>query len=150
MAEETRAQAEAALKEVEAITANLLPEPKGELIAVDAADPAVQAEIEKRKAEIDMSNTQSIIRFGSAAQAELQVISQEMLAGVRNKDVGPAGDSLREMVTTLRGFTVDELDPQPQAQLVGAADRRRRADGRVHGALRGRCRARSTRSPASC
>ena len=34
-----------------------------------------------------------------------------MLAGVRNKDVGPAGNSLREMVTSLRGFTVDELDP---------------------------------------
>ncbi len=111
MAEETRVQAEAALKDVEAITANLLPEPKGELIAADAAEPAVKAEIDRRKAEIDMTNTQSIIRFGSAAQGELQAISQEMLAGVRNKDVGPAGDSLREMVTSLRGFTVDELDP---------------------------------------
>jgi uncharacterized protein YaaN involved in tellurite resistance len=111
MAEDTRAQAEAALKEVEAVTAKLLPEPRGELIVVDTADPGVQAEIEKRKAEIDMSNTQSIIRFGSAAQAELQAISQEMLSGVRNKDVGPAGDSLRDMVTSLRGFSVKELDP---------------------------------------
>ncbi|HET9069745.1 MAG TPA: toxic anion resistance protein, partial [Amaricoccus sp.] len=109
--DDTRARAEAALKEVEAITANLLPEPKGELIVVDAADPGVKAEVEKRKAEIDLSDTQSIIRFGSAAQGELQAISQEMLAGVRNKDVGPAGNSLREMVTSLRGFTVDELDP---------------------------------------
>ena len=58
-----------------------------------------------------MGNTQSIIRFGSAAQAELQAISQEMLSGVRNKDVGPAGDSLRQMVTSLRGFSVGELDP---------------------------------------
>jgi uncharacterized protein YaaN involved in tellurite resistance len=111
MAEETRAKAEAALKEVEAITAKLLPEPKGELIVVDTADAATKAEIEKRKAEIDLANTQSIIRFGSAAQAELQAISQEMLSGVRNKDVGPAGDSLRQMVTSLRGFSVSELDP---------------------------------------
>ena len=111
MTEETRAKAEAALKEVEAITANLLPEPKGELIVVDVADAATKAEIDKRKAEIDMGNTQSIIRFGSAAQAELQAISQEMLSGVRNKDVGPAGDSLRQMVTSLRGFSVSELDP---------------------------------------
>ena len=100
MAEEIRAKAEAALKDVEAITAHLLPEPKGELIVVDTADPATKAEIERRKAEIDIANTQSIIRFGSAAQAELQAISQEMLSGVRNKDVGPAGDSLREMVTS--------------------------------------------------
>jgi uncharacterized protein YaaN involved in tellurite resistance len=61
-------------------------------------------------AEIDMTNTQSIIEFGSAAQAELQVISQDMLAGVRNKDVGPAGDSLRNIVTTIRGFAISELD----------------------------------------
>jgi uncharacterized protein YaaN involved in tellurite resistance len=111
MAEEIRAQAEAALKDVETITAHLLPEPKGEIVAADAADPATRAEIERRKAEIDLSSTQSIIRFGSAAQAELQAISQEMLSGVRSKDVGPAGNSLRDMVTSLRGFSVDELDP---------------------------------------
>ena len=111
MAEQTRAQAEAALKDIEAITARLLPEPKGELVPADATDPGIQAEIDKRKAEIDLSSTQSIIRFGSAAQAELQSISQEMLSGVRNKDVGPAGDSLREMVSSLRGFSVKELDP---------------------------------------
>jgi uncharacterized protein YaaN involved in tellurite resistance len=111
MTENVRAQAEAVLQEVEAVTANLLPEPKGELIVIDAADPALRAEIERRKAEIDISSTQSIIRFGSQAQAELQVISQDMLSGVRNKDVGPAGDSLRQIVTSLRGFSVRELDP---------------------------------------
>ena len=57
-----------------------------------------------------MGNTQSIISFGSAAQQELQVISQEMLAGVKNKDVGPAGDSLTEIVSTIRGFSSEELD----------------------------------------
>ncbi|MEM9579394.1 MAG: toxic anion resistance protein, partial [Pseudomonadota bacterium] len=40
----------------------------------------------------------------------LQVISQQMLSDVRNKDVGPAGDSLRSIVTTIRGFSVSELD----------------------------------------
>ena len=34
-----------------------------------------------------------------------------MLEGVKNKDVGPAGDSLREIVGTIRGFSVDELNP---------------------------------------
>src|SRR5690606_27960199 len=106
-----RAEAHAVLKEVEAVTANLLPEPQGDLVAVDDANPALRAEIEKRKAEIDATNSQSIIRFGSAAQSELQTISQEMLADVRNKDVGPAGDSLRDMVSSLRGFAVTELDP---------------------------------------
>ena len=60
--------------------------------------------------EIDVENTQSIISFGSGAQAELQQISQAMLADVKNKDVGPAGDSLRGIVSTIRGFSVNELD----------------------------------------
>jgi uncharacterized protein YaaN involved in tellurite resistance len=111
VSEQTRTRAEAALKEAEAVTAKLLPEPAGDMVPADSSDPATKAEIERRKAEIDLSSTQSIIRFGSAAQSELQAISQEMLSGVRNKDVGPAGSSLRGMVSSLRGFSVDELDP---------------------------------------
>ncbi len=126
MNEEIRTRAETALKEAEAVTAALLPEPKSEPVAADATDPAIRAEIEKRKAEIDLTSTQSIIRFGSAAQAELQAISQEMLSGVRSKDVGPAGDSLRDMVTSLRGFAVDELDPNRKRswweRLMGSAE----------------------------
>ena len=111
MAENIRALAANALKDVELVTAVLLPEPKRELVVVDTATSAEKAEIDKRMSELDIGNTQSIIRFGSAAQAELQVISQEMLAGVRNKDAGPAGGALREMVASLRGFSVTELDP---------------------------------------
>ncbi|SFK06728.1 toxic anion resistance protein [Celeribacter neptunius] len=111
MSDTIRQQAEAALKDVEEVTLAVLPEPKGELL-----DPATLAEtpvagaVEKAKAEIDMGDTNSIVRFGSAAQAELQEISQAMLQDVKNKDVGPAGDSLRSIVTTIRGFSVSELD----------------------------------------
>lgn len=99
------------LKLVEEVTAVVLPEPSTALVPPLAeADEAQSAEITRRMDEIDMTNTQSIIEFGSAAQAELQVISQDMLAGVRNKDVGPAGDSLRNIVTTIRGFSISELD----------------------------------------
>lgn len=111
MTEDVRQKAETSLKEVEAVTAALLPEVKGELIVVDQADAAEKAAVESAMGELDMGNTQSIIRFGSKAQAELQVISQEMLAGVRNKDTGPAGDALRSMVTSIRGFSSSELDP---------------------------------------
>jgi uncharacterized protein YaaN involved in tellurite resistance len=110
MAETTREKAAAALADVEKVTAVVLPEPGRELITLEAAEKPQAAEITKRMGEIDMGNTQSIISFGSSAQAELQVISQEMLADVKNKDVGPAGDSLRKMVSTIRGFSVSELD----------------------------------------
>jgi uncharacterized protein YaaN involved in tellurite resistance len=79
-------------------------------VPLATADAPTSAEITKRMDEIDISETQSIISFGSGAQAELQEISQSMLQGVRNKDVGPAGDSLRNIVSTIRGFSISELD----------------------------------------
>ena len=110
MTESIRAQAATALADVEAVTATILPEPGTAIVALEAAPAPVADDIRKRMNELDLSNTQSIISFGSAAQAELQVISQEMLADVKNKDAGPAGDSLRQIVTTIRGFSITELD----------------------------------------
>ncbi len=110
MTEDIRAAAATSLAEVEKVTATILPEPGREIVALEVASAPMAEDIRKRMAELDMSNTQSIISFGSGAQAELQVISQEMLQGVKNKDVGPAGDSLREIVSTIRGFSGEELD----------------------------------------
>ncbi|SPH22152.1 TelA-like protein [Ascidiaceihabitans donghaensis] len=112
MSETVRQKAEATLAEVEAVTAVALREPvdAGAVVTLAEADAPVSAEITKRMAEIDMESTNSIVSFGSNAQAELQVISQSMLADVRNKDLGPAGDSLANMVTAIRGFSISELD----------------------------------------
>jgi uncharacterized protein YaaN involved in tellurite resistance len=125
MTDTVQSTATALLTEVEKVTAVILPEPMGEVVPLAEA-PADKAEaIRKRMTEVDLSNTQSIISFGSAAQSELQVISQQMLQDVKNKDVGPAGDSLRKIVTTIRGFAVDELDLRREAswweKLLGRA-----------------------------
>ncbi|MFA7432449.1 MAG: toxic anion resistance protein [Gemmobacter sp.] len=117
MSESTRSEAIEAQAEVEEVAAVVLPEPSADLPALAEA-PAPQAEaIRSRMAEIDMGNSQSIIGFGSSAQSELQVISQEMLSDVRNKDTGPAGDALAGMVTAIRGFSVSELDVRRKANL---------------------------------
>ncbi|MES2144575.1 MAG: toxic anion resistance protein, partial [Pseudomonadota bacterium] len=125
MTEAPRANATALLDEVEKVTATILPEPMAEIVPLDAAPAPKAAEIRKRMDALDLANTQSIIAFGSAAQSELQVISQAMLQDVKNKDVGPAGDSLRKIVTTIRGFAVEELDLRREAswweRLLGRA-----------------------------
>ncbi|MBR9844446.1 MAG: toxic anion resistance protein [Rhodobacteraceae bacterium] len=112
MSDTIRQKAEAALAEVDKVTAVILPEPTEAtaVVPLAEADEPLSAEITKRMGELDMTDTGSIVRFGSGAQAELQEISQAMLQDVRNKDVGPAGDSLRGIVTTIRGFSVSELD----------------------------------------
>ena len=91
MAENVRAEAEATLREVEAVTAVALPEPAPDVVPAAPADPALAAEIEKRKAEIDLCETQSIIRFGSAAQAEL-LRAQESARTAPGSDRGTARD----------------------------------------------------------
>jgi uncharacterized protein YaaN involved in tellurite resistance len=127
MSETVRAKAQDTLALVEEVNAVILPEPKDAdaVVTLAEADPAVGEEIRSRMAEIDMTDTQSIVSFGSNAQAELQEISQAMLADVRNKDVGPAGDSLRGIVSTIRGFSVSELDVRRERswweKLIGRA-----------------------------
>lgn len=73
--------------------------------------PAEQGETECLLKELDLTNSQSVLFFGSKAQERLTIVSDQMLEGVRNKDAGSAGESLNEMVTALRGFDVDALDP---------------------------------------
>ncbi len=110
MSEMVRNEAAKALDMVEELNRATLPVPVEDVVPYERADPNRAEEIERRMAELDLSNTGSIVAFGSSAQTELQQISQFMLQDVRNKDVGPAGDSLRQIVSTIRGFSITELD----------------------------------------
>jgi uncharacterized protein YaaN involved in tellurite resistance len=77
------------------------------------AEPVVTVspEIGQMMKEINVADTQSIIFFGSKAQEQLTTISDKMLDGVKNKDLGTAGNDLNAMVTVIRGFDIDELNP---------------------------------------
>ncbi len=85
---------------------------QGDLVSYSDADAEKKNRIEQRLAELEMDDANSIIFFGSKAQKQLTTVSDHMLEGVRNKDTGPAGHALNNMVTTLRGFDVDGLDPR--------------------------------------
>ncbi len=93
-------------------------------VAAQAADPSqspmavqeaapndLEPEVAVLLKELDLTDTQSVLFFGAKAQERLTEVSDQMLEGVRAKDVGPAGAALSEMVATLRGFDIDDLDP---------------------------------------
>ena len=77
--------------------------------------PAVQEEeqsqLEKALSELDFNDRTSIIYFGASAQEELDEISNRMIDGVQNKDTGAAGAVLNEMVAVIKGFDLEELNP---------------------------------------
>ena len=91
----------------------LLPEPgiKNAPVPYIEANDNEKAQLDNLMAEIDLTDSNSIIFFGSKAQEQLTTISDSMLEGVRNKDVGAAGGALNSMVSVLRGFDVSGLDP---------------------------------------
>jgi uncharacterized protein YaaN involved in tellurite resistance len=125
MTQTVREKAQASTALLDEVTAVVLPEPEADLVTLEQAAPPVASEIRKRMDEIDMTDTGSIVAFGSSAQAGLQEISQSMLQDVKNKDVGPAGASLRDIVSTIRGFSIKELDPNRKRswweKLIGRA-----------------------------
>ncbi len=61
--------------------------------------------------ELDIKDRKSIIYFGSSAQEKLDDISNRMIDGVQNKDIGAAGAALNEMVASIRGFDMDKFNP---------------------------------------
>ena len=77
-----------------------------------AAPPPVRAEIERAMAELNLDDSNAVIGFGSRSQEDVTSVADEMLERVRSKDIGAAGQALNEMVSTLRGFSPQELDPQ--------------------------------------
>ena len=76
-------------------------------------------ELEPLLAELDLSDSHSILFFGASAQERLTDVSDSMLERVRTKDVGPAGEALNDMVATLRGFDVSGLDPGRKVGWLG-------------------------------
>lgn len=107
------------------VFAAALPQVQRDLAARAPAPDQDQRQVAALMAEIDLRDSNSIIFFGSKAQEQLTTISDSMLEGVRNKDTGPAGSALNDMVGVLRGFDLDELDPNKKpgffARLFGKA-----------------------------
>ena len=67
--------------------------------------------LESAMNELDIKDRNSIIYFGSKAQEKLDEISNRMIDGVRNNETGAAGAALNEMVAAIRGFDMDEFNP---------------------------------------
>jgi uncharacterized protein YaaN involved in tellurite resistance len=89
------------------------------IVSEEAQVPQIdEAQVGRLLQELDLNDTHSILFFGSKAQERLTEVSDQMLEGVRAKDVGPAGAALSEMVTTLKGFHVDDLNPNRKPGLL--------------------------------
>ncbi|MFO1072639.1 MAG: toxic anion resistance protein [Geminicoccaceae bacterium] len=79
----------------------------------------VEQQVQRAMQELDVTDSNSIIFFGSKAQQQLTTISDTMLENVRTKDMGPAGNALNTMVAKLREIDITDLDPRQRPGMLG-------------------------------
>lgn len=96
-----------------------------EIMLYKDANSKDQKTIDGLISQLNLDDSNSILAFGSDAQEEMSTISESMLEGVRNKDLGSTGAPLNEMIATIRGFDIDELNPNKKlgfwARIFGKA-----------------------------
>lgn len=80
-------------------------------------------QVENLMSAIDLSDSAAILSFGIEPQREVRQVNEEMLKGVRNKDTGPAGQALNEMMVQIRGIETSDLkkgkEPGFFSRLIG-------------------------------
>ncbi len=59
-------------------------------------------------AQIDITNTQQVMQYGSGSQKKIADFSESALGNVRTKDMGEIGKMLTDVVAELRNFENDE------------------------------------------
>lgn len=70
---------------------------------------AEEQEVVKKFAEsIDISDTKTVMQYGSAAQQKIAGFSDSALENVKTKDFGEMGDMIASLVAQLKGFDEEE------------------------------------------
>ena len=70
--------------------------------------PEEQKLVNDFAAQIDISNTQQVMQYGSGSQKKIADFSESALGNVRTKDMGEIGQMLTEVVGQLRSFEDEE------------------------------------------
>ncbi|MCI9513938.1 MAG: toxic anion resistance protein [Oscillospiraceae bacterium] len=76
-------------------------------------DDSMLTEAEKKMVDdfskkIDVTNSQMVLEYGSAAQKSVASFSENALSSVRNKDLGEVGETLTSLVVEIKDFGEEE------------------------------------------
>ena len=74
----------------------------------DNLSPEEQAAVLAFVERIDISNSETVLKYGNAAQMKISQFSDKILEDVKTKDTGAISDMLANLVAELKGFDVDE------------------------------------------
>jgi len=108
------------LKEQETLVSDSLKDlmesgPKGDIIAASSEDnlekdlsAEEKAKVNEYLSQIDIKDSQLVLSYGAGAQKNVADFSEAALKSVKTKDLGEIGGMLTDVVTELKGFSVEE------------------------------------------
>ena len=82
--------------------------PEAEKLDIDRLAPAEQAAVREFSKQIDVTDTNLVLSYGSGAQKNISDFSSQALGKVRTKDMGPVGDMLSDLVVELKTLEFEE------------------------------------------
>ena len=85
-------------------TAAKEPEPMDDSVLSDEE----RAIVDSFSQQIDLNNTNAILKYGAGVQKKMADFSEAALENVRSKDLGEVGDMLSNVVTELKSFDAEE------------------------------------------
>lgn len=105
------AQAAAAVQEAPAAAAEQKVEPvaaEDDSLNFDNLSEQEKAAVLAFVERIDISDSETVLKYGNAAQMKISQFSDKILEDVKTKDTGAISDMLTNLVAELKGFDVDE------------------------------------------
>ena len=81
---------------------------KDDSLNFDNLTPEEQAVVLAFVERIDIHNSETVLKYGNAAQTKISQFSDKILEDVKTKDTGAISDMLTNLVAELKGFDVDE------------------------------------------
>ena len=76
----------------------------------DILTPEERAQVMAFSKQIDLTQSNVVLQYGSAAQKKIADFSDNTLSNVKTKDLGEAGQMLTDLIVELKGFDVNEKE----------------------------------------
>lgn len=97
------------LENLEESTRQIAEKPPVEPVVLDESQltPEEQEAVREFAKQIDITDSNVVMQYGSAAQKKVASFSESALANVRTKDMGEVGDMISSLVVELKGFNED-------------------------------------------
>jgi uncharacterized protein YaaN involved in tellurite resistance len=71
--------------------------------------PEERAQVEQIKRAVDVEDTQTVLQYGLPAQNKIATFADTLLADIRTREAGQAGESLAELLVKVKEVDVDSL-----------------------------------------